>query len=204
MESITSKKSKVAENLKERDALARKSIVKKLIERRTYIEDKEAEYRKYNEILEGIKVFLDYTKHFSDVADSKQRMNLVGQKYRNFLKKHVVVCDFMISKNVYNVDAYIKYITRLYDKDNKGPDHYNKCQAAYYRYLSEELGANKDIIKKREKEIFNDLQKNMKNQEELSKNIKEEYQKLDKKYTEERRSMMKDLLVNEIRSWNKQ
>jgi hypothetical protein len=138
------------------------------------------EYTRLSEINLGLDIFLYFTREDLINIPEEDRLKMVNLKSSKFVKRHTVVSDYMISKGVFSEISYIKYINRLYNEDlrTKDKNHYYKTQASYYRYLASEIMKNlsNHEIKKREKEIADDLINKSGNQEEFVQKIKREYE----------------------------
>lgn len=154
-------------------------------------------------IIEGLEIFRYFLDNDMMFLTDKERYEKIKIKSVQFIKKHPVVVDYLTSKGIYDADAFIKYINRLYNSDiqSKEEYHYEKSQAAYYRYLANKVKSDTPPnIKKREKEIFEQLKANTDELKNKTHKIKEEYTKSQNEFYSERKKELSNLLIKQYAS----
>lgn len=170
----------------------------------------EAYYSKLNEekektlnVLEAIMVYRYYLDNDLYEESETNKVNVLKTRFANFIKKHNVVSEYLIRKNLFNIDAFIKYIDRLYNKSiqtDNSDDHYLKAQAQYFSYLSKAVqpGSNKSVIKKRTKEIYGELKKTEEETKSFVEKIKTDYTENKQKLYKEKRKELISIIKDEI------
>jgi hypothetical protein len=143
-------------------------------------EDRDDSYYKAKEVLSAVDLFEFFFE--SDMAreSEEERKKIIAARFRDFIKQHPVVINYMISMGAFSIDAFIKYIDRLFNRSiqtmNKD-EHYHKAQSMYYAYLVKEFAPtmSKKKVAQRTKEIARDLKKNDEEIVTLTSKIKKEF-----------------------------